>query len=185
MDTVTFTRMAEGTRQDYQLLARKHDALSAELPERLLTALAQLAEGDDGYQVSRLEHSLQAATRAHRDGRPEDYVAATLVHDLGDDLAPENHSELAAAIVRPYVSDEVHWIIKHHGVFQMIYYAHHHGNDPHERERYRDHPHFAACAEFCENYDQVSFDPTYPSMPLTEFEPLLHRVFSHAQPHGH
>lgn len=182
MRTVGFTRMSEGSAQDYHLLAELEERHLGELPDRLLKALEALENSFDGYQVSRYEHSLQAATRAYRDGRDEEYVVATLLHDLGDDLAPENHSELAAAIVKPYVREEVHWIIRHHGAFQMYYYAHHYGQDRHVRDRYRESPHYQACVDFCERYDQCSFDPDYDSLPLEFFEPMLRRVF--AAPRG-
>ncbi|MGP4015387.1 HD domain-containing protein [Saccharopolyspora sp. 5N708] len=178
MRTVGFTQMSEGTREDYLLLAELEKRQMGELPDRLLTALGALENSFDGYQVSRYEHSLQAATRAHRDGRDEEYVVATLLHDLGDDLAPENHSEFAAVILRPYVRDEVHWIIQHHGVFQMYYYAHHYGGDRNARDRYRDNPHYQACVDFCERYDQSSFDPDYDTLPLEFFEPMVRRVFA-------
>ncbi|MCI2419469.1 HD domain-containing protein [Saccharopolyspora sp. K220] len=178
MRTVSFTQMSEGTREDYLLLAELEERQVRELPDRLLKALEALQNSFDGYQVSRYEHSLQAATRAHRDGRDEEYVVATLLHDLGDDLAPENHSEFAAVILRPYVRDEVHWIIKHHGAFQMYYYAHHYGLDRNVRDRYRDSPHYQACVDFCERYDQSSFDPAYDTLPLEFFEPMVRRVFA-------
>ena len=178
MRTVGFRRMSEGMREDYELLATYEERMVRELPDRLLRALEGLKSSFDGYRVTRYEHSLQAATRAHRDGRDEQYVVATLLHDLGDDLAPENHSELAAAILRPYVSEEVHWIIKHHGAFQAYYYAHHYGEDRHVRDRYADSPHYQACADFCELYDQSSFDPDYDALPLEFFEPMVRRVIS-------
>jgi len=181
MQTVGFRQMSQGTRDDYLFLAEREKQMEAGLPDRLLAALEGLKQSFDGYQVSRYEHSLQAATRAYRDGRDEQYVVATLLHDLGDELAPHNHSEMAAAILRPYVRAEVHWIVKHHGAFQMYYYAHHYGQDRNVRDRYSDSPHYQACVDFCELYDQCSFDPDYDSMPLEDFTPMLRRVV--AEPH--
>mgnify|MGYP001030501118 CR=1 FL=1 len=177
-ETVSFTRMADGTREDYQLLSRYEDDYARGLPGRLLEALEKLRHSIGGYQVSRLEHVLQGATRAHRDGRDEDYVVAVLLHDIGDDLAPHSHSELAAAILRPYVSDKLYWIVKHHGVFQMLYYAHHVGGDRNARDHFKDHPCYADAVEFCELYDQNCFDPAYDSLPLDFFAPMVERVFS-------
>ena len=128
--------------------------------------------------MTRLEHSLQSATRAYRDGRSEEYVVMALLHDIGDELAPWTHSELAAAVLRPYVSEECWWIAKHHGVFQLYYYAHHLGGDRNVRDHYRSSPFFDACAEFCELYDQNSFDPGYESLPIEFFEPMVRRVFA-------
>ncbi len=179
METVEFVQMKDGTARDYAILHKLEAEYIRALPDRLLTALERL--GDDsmqGYQVSRLEHSLQSAARAEADGADIEIVVATLVHDLGDELAPENHSQLAASIVRPYVRAEVTWIIEMHGLFQMKYYAHFYGRDPHGHMAYKDHPWYDACWRFCERYDQCAFDPAYPSKPLGHFEPMLREVFS-------
>ena len=178
METVSFTSMAEGTAEDYQLLGRYEERYMDALPDRLLAALDRLRESLAGYQVSRYEHSLQSATRALRDGRSEEYVVAALLHDLGDDLAPHTHGEMVAAILKPYVSEEICWVVKYHGLFQMYYYAHHTGGDRNARDRYSDHPHYEACREFCELYDQNCFDPEYESLPVETFEPMLGRVFA-------
>jgi predicted HD phosphohydrolase len=170
--------MKDGTAEEYRFLERLEDQFNAELIERLLKALRNLAHGLSGYRVSRLEHSLQSAARAEADGGDDDLVIAALLHDLGDELAPYNHSQLAASIIRPYVKAEVTWIIHHHGLFQQVYYAHHFGEDPNQRERYRDHPWYQKCVDFCERYDQASFDPDYPTPPLEHFEPALRRVFA-------
>ena len=150
MQTVSFTAMKQGTQADYRLLDRYERQHVTTLPDRILDTLAWLGEGLGGYQIDRLQHSLQAATRAENDGADEERVVATLIHDIGDDLAPINHSALAAALIQPYVREEVHWVVEHHGLFQMAYYAHHLGEDPNGRERYRDHPFYQSCLRFCE-----------------------------------
>ncbi len=178
--TVTFTQMADGTSEDYALLHAHEQEYIRGLPARLVAALEQLDSSFGGYQVSRLEHSLQSATRAEAAGESDEMVAAALLHDIGDGLAPLSHGELAAAILRPFVSERTHWIIRHHGLFQMYYYAHHLGGDRNARDQYRAHRWYQACVDFCENYDQNCFNPEYESRPLSYFIPLLERVF--AQP---
>jgi predicted HD phosphohydrolase len=175
---VSFRRMQDGTREDYLLLDRSERDYAVGLADRVLEGLRKLNHSLEGYPVSRLEHSLQAATRAWQDDADEELVVAALVHDIGDELAPYNHAELAAAILRPYVRPEVTWIVEHHGLFQTYYYAHHMGGDRYARERLKDHPWYAACASFCERWDQVSFDPEYRSRPLTDFESLVWRIFA-------
>jgi len=175
--TVGFTAMAEGTAEDYRLLATYENAELAGFPDRVLGWLRSMDE-HTGYQVTRLEHSLQAATRAHRAGEDEETVVCALVHDIGDVLAPANHSEVAAALVRPYVSERNYWVLKHHGVFQGVYWFHHVGADPHARQRWADHPWYDDCVAFCADYDQNSFDPDYPSESLEFFEPMVRRVFA-------
>jgi len=176
-DTVSFVRMADGTAADYALLDGIERHYVAGTAGRVLGLLAGLEDSLSGYRVSRLEHSLQTATRAHRDGADEEMVVAALLHDVGDGLAPHSHGEFAAAILRPFVSARVHWIVAHHGEFQGFYYFHHLGGDRDLRERHRQHPWFDDCAAFCERWDQCSFDPDYPSMTLEAFEPIVRRVF--------
>ena len=170
--------MIDGTRDEYQYLFGLEREYVSELPQRLIEALRRLDDGLAGYQVSRYQHSLQTATRALRDGADIEMLAAALVHDIGDDLSPENHSQVAAAIIRPYVRAEVTWVVNMHGIFQMKYYAHHIDLDPDLRNAYRDHPWFDSCDNFCARWDQESFDPDYPTEPIETFEPMLREIFS-------
>jgi predicted HD phosphohydrolase len=177
MNQVEFTQMKDGTREEYVYLqSLEHDYIQA-LPDRLLLALERLGGSLQGYRVSRLQHSLQSATRAENDGADVEMVVAALVHDLGDELSPENHSQFAASILRPYVRAEVTWVVEMHGLFQMQYYAHHYGKDAQGHLAYRDHPWFDSCQRFCALYDQAAFDPDYPTQPLSHFEPMLREVF--------
>jgi len=178
METVDFVQMKHGTAQEYHFLHKLETDYIRELPDRLLVALERLGDSLQGYKVSRLAHSLQSATLAEADGADIETIVAALVHDLGDELAPENHSQLAAAIIRPYVRAEVTWIIEMHGLFQMQYYAHFYGRDPNGYLAYKDHPWFESCTRFCERYDQAAFDPATPTKPLAYFEPMLREVFS-------
>lgn len=176
--TVSFTEMKYGTEADYALLDAREQQFVAELPQRILQSVADLQHSISGYQVTRFEHSLQSATRAYRDGRSEAYVVAALIHDIGDVLAPFTHGEMVAALMKPFFSERLCWIVKHHGVFQMVYYAHHYGEDPNARDLYAGHKWYDDCAEFCELYDQNCFDPTYQSLPLDFFKPMVERIFS-------
>jgi predicted HD phosphohydrolase len=175
--TVSFTRMSEGTKADYDLLERAGRSYLDGVSDRLLSVLESMREVFVGYQVSALEHLLQTATRAERDGADEEMVVAALLHDIGDVFAPDNHSEFAAALLRPYVREEVHWITRHRGIFQLYYSGHHQGRDPNLRENYRSSPHYDACVAFCERWDQISFDPAYRSEPLDHFVPIMRRIF--------
>ena len=175
---VSFRRMEDGTREDYELLERGEREYVRTLPDRILAALQKLDQSLPGYPVSRLGHSLQTATRALRDGADDELIVAALIHDVGDDLAPYNHSEIAAGIIRPYVRPEVAWIVAQHGLFQTYYYAHHSGRDRNARDKFRDHPWYQACRDFCANWDQSSFDPGYSSEPLSVFEPRVREIFS-------
>lgn len=177
MKQVSFTRMDEGTKEDYELLAADEAAEIAAFPDQVLAWLRKM-DTPSPYRITRLEHSLQAATRAMRAGEEEEMIVACLLHDIGDVLAPANHSEVAAAMLRPYVSERIYWIVKHHGLFQGYYYNHYYGQDPNARDVHRAHKWFDDTARFCAEYDQISFDPDYETETLVFFEPMLRRVLA-------
>ena len=177
-ETVSFTAMKDGTREEYALLAQLEKPFLSLTADRVLDELRRADEVTlEGYKISRLTHGLQSATRAMRDGADIDWVVGALLHDIGDGLAPQNHDRMSAEVIRHFVRWDVAWVVEHHGIFQMLYYAHHYGWDHDTRERFRDHPCFDSCAEFCERWDQSSFDPDYPTEPLSRFEPMLREVF--------
>ena len=178
MEQVKFTAMKDGDADDYAFLTEHEIAYTKGTANRLLTALETLDESLSGYQITRLGHSLQSATRAWRDGADEDWVVSTLLHDIGDIFAPYNHDEYAAAILKPFVREQCTWVVEKHGDFQMIYYGHHVGANPHKRDAYAGHMYFDDCAEFCERWDQSSFDPNYDTLPLDFFRDMVDRVFA-------
>ena len=179
MKNVKFTAMKDGTQEEYLLLRELEAPHLAMTADRVLRELRHQAEETmTGYQITRLEHGLQSATRALRDGADADWICAALLHDIGDGLAPQNHDRFAAEILRPFIRDECAWVVEHHGTFQMLYYAHHYGWNPNEREKYKDSPHYQACADFCERWDQNSFDPDYKSEPLEFFQPMVRALFA-------
>ncbi len=178
-ESVAFTQMKDGTREDYLLLQAAEHAYVAGTAERVLRELAsQAIEPMEGYKINRLDHALQSATRAEHDGADADWIVAALLHDIGDGLAPRNHDRFAAEMLRPFLREECTWVVEHHGAFQMFYYAHHYGWNQFERERYRDHPAYQSCVDFCERWDQASFDPDFPTETLEHFTPLVHMVFA-------
>jgi predicted HD phosphohydrolase len=175
-DRAQFTAMADGTFEDWQAITRAGAEHSRKLVDNILSHLKLLDADDGGFAVGRLEHSLQTATRAHRDGRDEEYVVCALLHDIGDIMLPANHAEMGATILKPYVSEANHFMLDKHGVFQGYYFFHHLDLDRNMREQFRGHPHFEYTAQFCHLYDQNSFDPNYDSMPLEAFVPMMRRV---------
>ncbi|CAM3635003.1 phosphohydrolase [Roseateles saccharophilus] len=174
----SFTRMQNGTAQDWQMIGQEFLGFAKALPDRIMAHL-RLLDGDyGGFPIDRLAHSLQTGTRALRDGRDEEYVVCALLHDIGDTLGSFNHPDIAAAIVKPFVSEANHWMIQNHGIFQGYYFFHHIGMDRNMRDRFAGHAHFERTAEFCELYDAPAFDPKAETLPLSEFEPMLRRVFA-------
>ena len=178
MDRVKFTQMKDGDAEDYAFLTKHEIEHTKGTADRLLKALVELDEGLSGYQITRLGHSVQSASRAWRDGADTDWVVSALLHDIGDIFAPYNHDEYAATILRPFVREQCRWVVEKHGEFQMLYFGHHVGGDQHKRDAHRGHEFFDDCAAFCERWDQSSFDPDYPDLPLSFFEPMVQEVFA-------
>jgi len=173
-----FHAMTEGTAQDWQIIAGSAVEAAVGLPDRVLAHL-RLLDGDfGGFAIDRLQHSLQTATRAERAGRDDEYVFCALMHDIGDTLGSLNHADVAAAIVKPFVTERDHWLVEQHAVFQGYYFFHHIGLDRDARERFRGHEWFDRTAEFCAEYDQPAFDPAYDTHPLEHFEPLVRAVMA-------
>ncbi len=172
----TFKTMAESSQEEWELIAANNGEFSKGLADRVLAHL-KLLDGDfGGFAVDRLEHSLQSATLAHRAGKDEEYVVCALLHDIGDTLGTYNHAEIGAAILKPFVSEDNHWMLEHHGIFQGYYFFHHIGLDRDMREQFRGHQAFEHTAQFCHLFDQNAFDPDYDTMPLAAFEPMVQRV---------
>ena len=178
MEKVKFIQMKDGDKEDYDLLIKFEDKYIDGTADRIIRVLKGLESSLGGYQVSRLEHSLQTASRALRDNASEEMIVAALLHDIGDEIAPLNHSELAASVLKPFVSNKTRWIVEKHGVFQTYYYNHHYGKDRNLRDKYKGHQYYEDTINFCKKWDQASFDPNYDTIPLKDFLPFLGRVFN-------
>ena len=177
MEKVKFIQMKDGKKEDYLLLDKHEKKFVEGTADRLIKFRSGLNSSLEGYKISRLEHSLQTATRALNDKADDEMIVASLLHDIGDELAPLNHSEYAAAVLKPYVSERTHWIVEKHGEFQMYYYAHHLGANKNQRDKYKGHKFYQDTVNFCENWDQKSFDPNFKSLQLKDFEPFIKKIF--------
>ena len=175
---VGFTAMKDGTAADFEIIRENDEITARELPDRIIEHLREMALDDGAYKISRLDHVLQCATRAQRDGADDDWVAAALVHDLGDVLAPFTHGQVAAEILRPFVKADVAWVVRNHGIFQMYYNKSLSHKERNCRDQFKDHPYYQLAVDFCEKWDQCSFDPQYPTENLEFFIPLIKRVFT-------
>ncbi len=178
MERAKFIQMKDGTKEDYLLLEKHEKKYIEGTADRLIKFMSGLSNTLEGYKITRLEHSLQTATRALNDKADDEMVVAALLHDIGDELAPLNHSEYAAAVLKPYVNEKTHWVIEKHGEFQMYYYVHHLGGNRNQRDKHKGHKYFQNTVDFCENWDQKSFDPNFKSLSLKEFEPFVKKIFS-------
>ena len=176
--SVTFSRMSDATPDDFDIIQANDRLTDRELPDRILAHLCLPAADCGAYKVDRLTHVLQTATRAEADGADDDWIVGCLMHDIGDVLAPHTHAEVASEIIRPFVRDEVTWVVRHHGFFQKIYYANLTDEQRNVRDQFKEHKYYRAAVRFCEEWDQLSFDPNYATKPLAHFEPVLRRIFS-------
>ena len=171
--------MKDGDKEDYLLLKELEKSYISMTSDRIIEELKRQGTISlEGYQITRLEHGLQSGTRAFRDGADIDWIIAALLHDIGDEIAPLNHSELAAAVLKPFVSEKTRWIVEQHGLFQAYYYNHHYGKDRNLRDKFLGHEFFNDTINFCERWDQSSFDPNYDTVPLKEFVPMVQRIFN-------
>ncbi len=177
-DTAAFTDMKESTKEQWDQIGDCFRGFSKELPDRVMDHLKLLAGDFGGFSVDRLTHCLQTATLAHRDGKDEEYVVCALLHDIGDTLGTFNHADIAAVILEPFVSEENHWMVKHHAIFQGYYFFHHLGMDRNMREQYRDHPYYERTLEFVSKYDSPAFNPEAETLPMEFFEPMVRRVMA-------
>ena len=170
--------MKDGDKEDYKLLAKMEEKFVEGTADRIVRVLKSLDSSLGGYKISRLEHSLQTASRALRDKANEEMIVAALLHDIGDEIAPLNHSELAASVLKPFVSEKTRWIVEQHGLFQTYYYNHHYGKDRNLRKEFQGHKFYEDTINFCHEWDQASFNPNYDTIPLTDFIPMIGRIFS-------
>ena len=173
-----FKTFAESTAEDWAIIAPQLANTQALVADKVIEQMRYLKHDHGGFPVDRLEHSLQTATRAERDGRDDDYIVCALLHDIGDNFAPYNHPDIAAAIVKTRVSEANHWMVQHHGIFQGEYFWHHIGLDPDTHLQFIDSPYYDYTREFCAKYDQTAFDSDYKSNPLEHYEPLLQDFFA-------
>ncbi|AQV94007.1 phosphohydrolase [Cupriavidus necator] len=174
--TATFTRMQDSTKEDWDIIYPQAARFADALPNRVLSHLQLLAGESSGYPIDRFQHSLQAATLALKDRRDEEYVVCALLHDIGDTLGSYNHPEIAAAILRPFVSEENLWMVRHHAVFQGYNYFHFLGLDRNMRDRFKDSPYYERTKEFVDQFDNPAFDAGAETYPLSVFEPMVRRV---------
>ncbi|WCM48945.1 phosphohydrolase [Pseudomonas sp. WJP1] len=177
-ETALFTRMDQSTQKDWDIISAEFKSFASALPDRIIAHMNLLSGDFSGFPIDRLSHCLQTATRAYRDGRDEEYVVCALLHDIGDTLGAYNHSEVAAVILKPFVSEENHWMIQNHGIFQGYNFFHRIGMDRHMRDMFKDHSNYVRTAEFIELYDSPAFDPEGETLPLSFFEPMLRRIFA-------
>ena len=174
---VSFTSMDQGTKEDYDLVAI-HDSVNERSLSKRVIHWLQMMDGDSPYQISRLQHSLQTATRAEEDGADVETIVCALLHDIGDVISPSNHSQVSAALLRPYINEKNYWIVLHHGLFQGYYWMHHYNEDRDLRDQHKDHPYYQDCVDFCSKWDQKSFDPSYKAQSLEYFIPMIEEIFS-------
>jgi predicted HD phosphohydrolase len=176
-----FRSLFESTKDDWAIIMRELDVTQNLVADNVLAQLRLLGRDHGGFPVDRLEHSLQTATRAERDGRDDEYVLCALLHDIGDNLAPLNHPAIAAGILKPFVSQANHWMVAHHGIFQGYHFWHHIRLNRDHREKFRESPYFGYTEEFCAKYDSPAFDAGYRSEPLEHFEPAVRSFFTPAR----
>ena len=176
---VNFRRLKDTTLEDQHIQEVYLEQYRSTVPDMVLDLFnkQRAADAEHCWHVDRYEHSLQTATRAYRDKADDELIVAALLHDIGDVISPANHSQVAAALLAPYIHEDYCWLVAHHGLFQGYYYYEHWGVDKHSREKHQHHKMYNRTVQFCEEWDQPSFGPGYESLPLAFFEPLIRSIF--------
>jgi predicted HD phosphohydrolase len=176
-ERATFKSFKESAKDEWHKSMECLQETQSMVADRVIEQLKMLELDQGGFPVNRLEHCLQTATRAEADGRDAEYIMCSLIHDIGDNLAPFNHPDIAAGILKPFVSEANWWMVKHHGIFQGYYFWDHIGLDKNAREQFRGNEYFEYTEEFCAKYDSPAFDIDYKSAPLSHFEPMIRELF--------
>lgn len=177
IERAKFKEMTQGTQGDWNLIGTAALESRAGLADRIIDHLRLLHDDFGGFPVDRLEHSLQTATLAEQDGKDEEYIVCALLHDIGDTLGSYNHADVAAVILEPFISEKNYWMLKHHGIFQGYYFFEYLGLDKNARDEFQTHEYYDYTVEFCHEYDQKAFDPSFKSYPLEHFIPMVKRLF--------
>jgi predicted HD phosphohydrolase len=177
-ERVGFARMDESTREHWDHIATESVNDWENVPDRILEQLRALAGVTNGFAVNQLTHACQTAARAEHAGADTEVVVASLCHDIAKAVSEPNHPAQAAALLKPYVRDEVVWMVQVHQDFQGRHYYGFMGKDPDARQQHAGHPAYELAERFADEWDQTSFDPEYDTPPLEHFEPLVREVFS-------
>jgi predicted HD phosphohydrolase len=175
---MSFKRMDEGRPEEWMAIAREVTKRQARMPARIKSLLLELEEQVDGFNINQLQHGLQTATRALRDGASEEVIVAALCHDIGKAISIDNHPAIAAEILKPYVSQETYEIIRTHQDFQGRHYYALLGKNPNARSQYESESWYEKAVQFTDEWDQVAFDQEYDTLPLSYFEPMIDRIFA-------
>ncbi|WP_233887876.1 HD domain-containing protein [Paraburkholderia flagellata] len=178
MTLATFKRMQDSTQEDWGIIKPQAAEYFSKLPGRVIAHLSLLQGEFSGFPIDRYQHCLQTATLALKDGRDDEYVVCALLHDIGDTLGSYNHPEIAAAILKPFVSEANLWMIEHHGIVQGHNFFHHIGMDRNMREQLKEHPHYQRTLEFVDLYDDPAFDASSQTWSIDVFEPIVRRVMN-------
>ena len=175
---MSFTRMDQSTAEDWMVIGGEVAKRQAQMPAMIKTMLQQLESQVDGFSMNQLQHGLQTATRAVRDGASEEMIVAALCHDIGKVISVVNHPAIAAEILKPYVSTDTYEVVRTHQDFQGKHYYAYFGMDTNLRQQHESQPWFELAKKFTDEWDQAAFDPNYETLPLEYFEPMIDRVFS-------
>jgi len=172
--------MDVSTREQWMEIVERTIEAQPRVARGILDMVKGLGNITDGFSVDQMQHALQTATRAERDGADEEVIVASLLHDVGKLISVPNHPKIAAEILKPYVRHEVYCMVSYHQDFQGRYYYEHLGMDTNLREQHRGQPWYELAERFADHWDQKAFDPAYEAESLEHFEPMVNNVFAQA-----
>lgn len=173
-----FTKMEDGTAEDWAVIGAAHQEHFTKTPAQLMTMLRSLEDVTLGFACNQLQHSLMTGTLARQAGASDEEVAIALLHDVGKAVNIPNHGAIAAELMRPYISDDAYHAIYNHQQFQGKYYYEFAGADPNLRENFTQESWYPLAMKLVDEWDAPAFDPDFEVDSLESFEPLLQKIFA-------
>jgi len=172
-----FTRMQDGKIEDWMIIGAAHKQDFAKTADRFIEMLKQLENATLGFACDQLQHALMAGTLARRAGASDEHIVIALCHDMAKVINVPNHGQIAAEMMRPYISEDSYHVIYNHQAFQGEYYYHFMGAPNDLRKNFKDEPWYDLAVKLVDEWDAPAFDPDFEVDSLESFIPLMRKVF--------
>ena len=172
-----FTRMQDGTLEEWQIIAAAHYKHFKHTADTFIDLLKSLEQHTLGFACDQLQHALMAGTLARRAGASNEHIVIALCHDIGKSINVPNHGAIAAEMMKPYISEDSYHVIYNHQAFQGEYYYQYLGAPTDLRLQWNDESWYPLACKLVDEWDAPAFDPDFEVDSLESFIPLMREVF--------
>jgi predicted HD phosphohydrolase len=172
-----FTRMQEGSLDDWKIIGAAHKEDFGKTADRFIGMLRQLENATLGFACDQLQHALMCGTLARRAGASNEHIVIALCHDIAKVINVPNHGQIAAEMMRPYISDDSYHVIYNHQAFQGEHYYQYLGAPTDLRKQWVDESWYPLAVKLVDEWDAPAFDPDFEVDSLESFVPLMREVF--------